>query len=269
MRSGLLAQLLPACALLGLLSCAKHDGAATNQRAEKFAQLPDWNGIWVAEGMDTDVSGYPVENGPGWNMQLLGRNAPWNAATAEKLKATLPAMLAADATRRATGWGYPAMMDGPPPMQFLITPEETLVLNMYRDVRHIYTDGRRHPAAQDLWPTPWGDSVGHWEAGTLQIDTVAVKRPSMIAFLPPMLTEQAHYLERLRKTGPDRIEMQLTIEDPATLAKPWTINVAYKRATTIDRLIHDTFDNDRSEVEGASLTIAPSTAGSSPDASRR
>ena len=190
MRSGLLAQLLPACALLGLLSCTKPDGAPTNQRTEKFAQLPDWNGIWVAEGMDTDVSGYPVENGPGWNMQLLGRNAPWNAATAEKLKATLPAMLAADATRRATGWGYPAMMDGPPPMQFLITPEETLLVNMYRDVRHIYTDGRHHPAAQDLWPTPWGDSVGHWEAGTLQIDTVAVKRPSMSAFLAPMLTDQ-------------------------------------------------------------------------------
>ena len=77
-------------------------------------------------------------------------------------------------------------------------------------------------------------------------------------------TDKAHYVERLRKTGADRIESQLTIEDPATLAKPWVINVAYQRATTIDRLIHDTFDNDCSEVEGAGLTIAPPAASSGP-----
>ena len=256
-RSGLLAHLVLPCAVLGLLSCTPRPPASTDPRVEKFAHLPDWNGIWVAEGMDADVSGYPAENGPGWNMQLVGRSAPWNAATAQKLAANLGGMLAADATRRAAGWGYPAMMDGPPPMQFLITPEETLIVNMYRDVRHIYTDGRHHPAAQDLWPTPWGDSVGQWSGDTLVIDTVAVKRPGVMAFLPPMLTEQAHYVERLRKTGPDRIQLQLTIEDAQTLAKPWVINVAFKRATTIDRLIHDTFDNDRSEVEGTSLTIAP------------
>jgi hypothetical protein len=255
-RFGLLAHLLLPCALLGLLSCTPNP-APVNPRVAKFAQLPDWNGVWVTEGMDTDISGYPAENGPGWNMQLLGRNAPWNAATAQKLASSLGTMLAADDTRRAAGWGYPAMMDAPPPMQFLITPDETLILNMYRDVRHVYTDGRNHPVAQDLWPTPWGDSVGRWEGDTLVIDTVAVKRPSIIAFLPPMLTDQAHYVERLRMTGPDRIESQLTIEDPATLAKPWVIKVAYQRAKTIDRLIHDTFDNDRSEVEGTGLTIAP------------
>jgi hypothetical protein len=249
--------LLLGSGLLGLLSCTPRSTAPVDQRVASFAQLPDWTGIWVAEGMDTDVSGYPAENGPGWNMQLLGRGAPWNEATAEKLRTTMPTMLAADATRRAVGWGFPAMMDGPPPLQFLITPEETLLLNMYRDVRHVYTDGRRHPAAQDVWPTPWGDSVGHWEGDTLVIDTVAVKRPSMIPFLPPMLTEQAHYVERLRKTAADRIELQMTIEDAETLAKPWVIKVAFKRATTVDRLIHDTFDNDRSEVEGSSLTIAP------------
>ncbi len=251
-------------ALLGLPACTPHDSAPPNPRVGKFAQLPDWKGIWVAEGMDTDVSGYPAENGPGWNMQLLGRSAPWNAATAQKIAVSLPKMLAADATRRAAGWGYPAMMDGPPPLQFLITPEETLVVNMYRDLRHVYTDGRSHPAAQDLWPTPWGDSVGHWEGDTLVIDTVAVKRPNVMQFLPPMLTEKAHYVERLRKSGPDRIELELTIEDPDTLARPWVIHVAYQRASSIDRLIHDTFDNDRSEVEGSSLTIAPPAESSAP-----
>jgi hypothetical protein len=52
------------------------------------------------------------------------------------------------------------------------------------------------------------------------------------------------------------IEAQLTIEDPGILATPWVIKVVYKH-TTVDRLVHDTFDNDRSEIEGSTMTIAP------------
>jgi len=167
----------------------------------------------------------------------------------------LPKLAASEATRKSVGWGYPMMMDGAAPMQFLITPEETLILNFYRDVRHVYTDGRSHPAKDDLWPTPWGDSVGHWEGDTLVIDTIAVKRPGVLP-VPPLLTEQAHYVERLRKTGPDRIESEMTIEDPGILARPWVLKIAYLRTRTIDRLIHDDFDNDRTEVKGNGMTIA-------------
>jgi len=231
-----------------LLSCGSRD-----PRVESFGRLPDWRGIWIAEDFNnTDISGYPAE-GKGWNLQLAGAKAPWTPAVTEKLKAPRPQ---GDSTRKAEGWGYPAMMDGAPPLQFLITPEETLILNFYREVRHVYTDGRGHPAEQDRWPTPWGDSVGHWEGDTLVIDTVSVKRPGLLP-MPPMLSEQAHYVERLRKTAPDRIESQLTIEDPSVLAKPWVIKVVYRRTTTVDRLIHDTFDNDRTEIDGDKMTIAP------------
>jgi hypothetical protein len=235
-----------------LLSCSSRA-----PRVDAFARLPDWRGIWIAEDFDnTGISGYPDEGRPAWNMQFGGAGAPWTAATAERLKTVMPQLMAADATRKAMGWGYPAMMDGAPQLQFLITPEETLILNFYREVRHVYTDGRGHPAEQDRWPTPWGDSIGHWEGDTLVIDTVSVKRPGPIP-VPPLVSEQAHYSERLSKTGPDRIESQMTIEDPGVLARPWVIKVAYKRITTLNRLIHDTFDNDRTEIQGNSMTIAP------------
>lgn len=42
----------------------------------------------------------------------------------------------------------------------MITPEETLIVNMYRDVRHVYTDGRSHTPEDERWVTIWGDSVG-------------------------------------------------------------------------------------------------------------
>ena len=131
------------------------------------------------------------------------------------------------------------MMDGAPPLQFVITPEETLIFNTYRDLRHVYTDGRPHPPEQDRWPTTWGDSVGRWEGDTLVIDTVSVREPNKYFGISAWLSDQAHYTERLRMVAPDRIEGEMTIVDPVTLSRPWVVKLTYKRADGFDRLIHD------------------------------
>ncbi len=102
------------------------------------------------------------------------------------------------------------MMTGPSPVQFVVRPDLTIVVNMYRDLRLIYTDGRGHlPAAEGWPPTTWGDSVGHWEDDTLVIDTIQVRDPYYMGITAPF-SDHAHYVERLRKTGPDRIEGQMT-----------------------------------------------------------
>jgi hypothetical protein len=218
--------------------------------------LPDWSGIWVAEDTEIDISGYP-RVGEGMNIDLLASSAPWTEAQRAKMAVEMPRIMAADAKRRGQGWGYPLMMEGIAPLQFLVTPRETLILNFYRDLRHVYTDGRPLPAAEDRWPVPWGESVGHWEGDTLVIETVSVRNGSVLPLALPPLTPDAHFSERLRKTGPDRMELTMTIEDPAVLAKPWTLTFGYRRAEGLDRLVHDIIDNDRSTVEGDSLTIAP------------
>ena len=59
-----------------------------------------------------------------------------------------------------------------------------------------------------------------WVGGdTLVIDTVSVRDPQKFFFAAPTLSEEAHYVERLHMTAPDRIESEITIEDPATLGK--------------------------------------------------
>jgi hypothetical protein len=211
---------------------------------------PEWKGFWIGEGLTAEISGFP---GRGANYKLLGQDAPWNAEG----RARIEASSARGADLKANGWGFPLMMNSAAPMQFLITRDETLIINVYRDVRHVYTDGRSHPADEDRWPTTWGDSVGHWEGDTLVIDTVSVRNPNAYFFSSPPLSEQAHYVERLRMTGPDRIEAVMTIEDPVTLTGPWVVNLAYTRGTGLDRLIHDDYANDRSEVEGGLFTIVP------------
>lgn len=236
--------------------------AAAETRAEAFAKLPYWDGQWLTENNTTSIGGFGDaqiaaqvgEEAKAVNRSLWGFDAPWNEEgkrrVAERMK--LP-------PRKADGWGYPMMMNGAPPIQFLITPEEVLVINAYRDVRHIRTDGKGHPSEDDLWPTVWGDSVGHWEGDTLVVDTIAVTNPNHYFHSAPTLSEEAHYVERIRMVSPDRIELEITITDPVTLTGPWTNSIAYVRAEGFDRMIHEDYSNDRTQYDenGGTILTAP------------
>jgi hypothetical protein len=218
--------------------------------------LPDWRGIWFTEGAVPDINGLPRFGAAGSQgaYPLLNLTAaPWN----DNGRARLQAMISSQGDDKAPGWGYPMMMSGSAPLQFLITPDETLILNIYRDLRHVYTDGRPLPPDEDRWPTVWGEAVGHWEGDTLVIETVSVEEPLKYFFATPPISANARYIERIRKVGPDRIENEMTIEDPDTLAAPWIVKIAYVRAEGLDRLIHEAFTNDRSEVENGVFTIEP------------
>jgi hypothetical protein len=210
-----------------------------------------WQGVWIAEGLTPDISGFPPP-GARW-YKFLDPEAPWNEEGQKRFRV----MMSSGATRKANGWGFPMMMDAAAPLQFLVTPHETLIINIYRDVRHIYTDGRAHPPEDERWPTTWGDSVGRWDGDTLVVETVSVRNPPLYFFSAPPLSEQARYVERLRKNGADRIDSVMTIEDPVTLAEPWVVNLTYVRAAGTDRLINDDYANDRSEVDGNTFTIVP------------
>lgn len=212
---------------------------------------PDWQGVWVAEGLEAEISGFPSPDARPY--KLLPNSFPWN----EEGRARVEAARSKNPTSKADGWGFPLMMDSSAPFEFIITPRKTLIINVYRDVRHIYTDGRDHPPEEDRWPTTCGDSIGRWEADTLVIDTVSVRNPNRYFFSAPPLSEEAHYVERLRMTGPGRIEYVMTIEDPVTLERPYTVELVYVHASGLDRLINDAYDNDRSEVENGLFTIVP------------
>lgn len=245
MTGGRLAAIGAVAAALGANAAVAQPGSA---RAEAFAKLPDWTGIWIADSRSNlGLSGRPP---PGAQQTAALLGPPYTEEWAAKV-ASRPR----DPTLTECGFPFPFVMENPWVFQFLVTPEETAMIWGGREVRHIYTDGRGHPAAEDLWPTPWGDSVGRWEGDTLVVDTVAVQ-PSRF---PPLLTEQARFTERLRMVGADRFEIALTIEDPVALKESWTITIPYQRVTTLDRMVHGLCDeNERNPVVDGQLTIAPS-----------
>ncbi len=242
-------------AVLGLAGMTLPAQAQETQQAEQAAVLPDWSGIWVTEGPDFGVSGFPLGGG-GPVLSVPNEAVPWNEAGRRIREEALARARAGDS--KADGWGYPLMMSGPPPLQFLVTPDETIILNTYRDLRHIYTDGRGHLDEDVRWPTVWGDSVGHWDGDKLVIETVGVEEPDRYFFANIPFSANAVYTERIRRVAPDRIENTFTVTDPERLEHPWTVTLAYVPAPFIDRLIHDAYTNDRSELDDEGLfTILP------------
>src|SRR5262245_50144266 len=120
------------CMFAALCVCAC-SAKTENPRAEHFAALPDWSGIWIAEGEDleADISGYPESGNyhiPLWGVDEKFR-APFNETYIKAMNAVLPVILAAADNRKIRSIGFPGMMQFPAPIQFLITPEETLIIN--------------------------------------------------------------------------------------------------------------------------------------------
>lgn len=234
---------------------AQEQNTSQAERVEQFAALPYWPGFWVSEQYaETTIGGFaaPRPAGSPPLQRLNGFDAPWN----EEGKRRQAEAARTRGGRKAMGWGYPVMMDAATPVQYLITPEETLIVNAYGETRHIYTDGRPLPAAEDMWPTVWGTSIGHWEGDTLVVETVQVQMPFLYFHGAPSLSEEARYIERIRMDG-DRMVLDFTVEDPVTLTEPWKVRIYQVREEAFDRMIQMDFSNDRTGVEDGINTIEP------------
>jgi hypothetical protein len=235
-----------------LMASGAYAQTKQTDRVASFAKLPNWTGFWIAESRnDLGLSGRAPPDHPQNRGVLRGDQAPYTKEFAAKVET---ARRNNTGTAKECGFPFPFVMENPWVFQFLLTPEETVMIWGGREVRHVYTDGRTHPKAEDVWATPWGDSIGHWERDTLVVDTIAIQ-PSRF---PPMLSEQAHFTERLRMVGKDRFEDELTIEDPVAFTKPWKVTIPYERVTDLDRMVHGLCDeNDRNPVVDGKLTVAP------------
>jgi len=98
-----------------------------------------------------------------------------------------------------------------------------ILMEMIHDARIIPLDGRRHVG--DNIRQLLGDSVGHWEGDTLVVDTTNYSPKSNFRGSHQNL----HVIERFTRVGPNRIDYQITLNDPTTWVMPWTLMIPLKK----------------------------------------
>jgi len=85
--------------------------------------------------------------------------------------------------------------------------------------------GRPHPSpAIRSW---MGDSRGHWEGNTLVVETTNFNDQTQLN--NATVSDAARVVERFTRTDANTLEYRVTIEDPKTWTKPWTVQFPLKR----------------------------------------
>ncbi|HXS27525.1 MAG TPA: hypothetical protein VN730_07670 [Steroidobacteraceae bacterium] len=276
-----------ALALFGLPAQATSAG---QERAHAFEQhLPDWTGQWEIVGVTPDASGGFVQS-LHQVVQAMRKWGPPPYKPAVQISfdrardAIRKRVAAADngtsepdpGLRPACTFGFPMLMVFSPLMfEILTTPEETAMIFSSREIRHVYTDGRAHTPKTDLWPTPWGDSIGHWEGQTLVVDTIEVNNPPGLGGgegpvivagggdsdeyeLIAVFSSEAHFIERIRMLDENHLEDRMTIEDPKDFTRPWHITRQYQRVTRIHRMVYEDCEGEeRNPVVDGRFTLTP------------
>ena len=121
--------------------------------------------------------------------------------------------------------GIPEKDTVPHPYKIVQTPDLLLILYESRTIyRQIFTDGR--PLPKDPNPAWQGYSVGHWDGDTLVVESAGFNGKTWLDMSGHPATEALHVTERFTRRDLGHMDLQITIDDPKTYAKPW--NVAAK-----------------------------------------
>src|SRR6202161_4525353 len=211
---------IAACVALAAVSARPADKdpinpAPTAQDWQVLAKLPDWSGVWTP--VISDQVAQEKTNPPPWKPQAAKQIAHMYAE--EDAGRPFPIIDHCFPT------GMPSWMLIPHnAFEILFTPGRVTILGEGdgNRLRRIYTDGRPHPADPD--PSFHGHSIGHWESGSLVVDTVALLPQAYLAVNEAVGVPNdgdMHIVERLHLQGPDTLADDLDISASKILSKTW------------------------------------------------
>jgi len=112
------------------------------------------------------------------------------------------------------------------PFQILQSASQVFIAYQYAGaVRNIYLKDPG-PAPVDSW---MGQSVGHWDGETLVVDVTGFNDQTWFDRAGNFHSDALHVVERYRRTSPDAIAYEATIEDPNVFTRPWKIGMPLYR----------------------------------------
>ena len=109
--------------------------------------------------------------------------------------------------------------------QIVQTPGHVAILmEMMHETRIIPLDGRPH--LSPTLRTDLGDSRGRWEGDTLVVETTNLKRDANFSGA----SRDLRLVERFTRVGPETLQYDFTMHDPATWTRPWTARLFMRPA---------------------------------------
>jgi len=124
----------------------------------------------------------------------------------------------------------------PQPRKIIQTPD--VIVMLYEGnggVRQLFTDGRPLPAND---PQPWwfGYSTGGWAGDTLVVETTGFRDGGWLDVNGSPLSDRGRMTERYRRTSYGFMDVEVTVDDPKTYTRPWTVTIK-QRLMADDELI--------------------------------
>ncbi len=130
--------------------------------------------------------------------------------------------------------GFPRLIQQGRPVEILNLPNRLFFrYEVDHFPRDIWLDGRSHPDFT-ITPSTWmGHSTGRWDGDTLVVDSVGFNDMTWLDSPGHPHSESLHTVERYTRASYDRLEIQVTFDDPEIYTGPLIGN------TFIYRLVPD------------------------------
>lgn len=243
---------IAALAALVLVMLLPRPGAGQGYAAPRTkAGQPDLNGFWQAlNTAHWDLEAHDAAAGPILQLGaayavppglgvVVGGPIPYKPDALAMKKKYAANALKEDGEIKCYLPGVPRMMYMPYPVQIVQSTEYILMMSEFATAQRTInmTTNSRPPA--DTW---MGWSNGRWDGDTLVIDSRGFLGSTIgaldqegaiqVRFLDRAgnyHTDALHVVERIRRTGPDHLSYEATIEDPNVYTRPWTISMPLYR----------------------------------------
>jgi hypothetical protein len=199
---------------------------------------PDLSGVWEAEpatrqelpGFLPDGINLLGEDTPSkYFFNILGHfkpgEAPMKPATAALFGARVAGRGKDAPFSRCLPMGIPLLEIAPIPFKIIQTA--SVVVMLYEAdgaFRQIHTDGRKLPTDNPL-PSWMGYSTGRWEGDTLVVDTAGFNDRGWLDAAGHPHSDAMHVTERFHRRDIGHMEVQITVDDPQSYSKPFSIKV--------------------------------------------
>lgn len=153
--------------------------------------------------------------------------AEWLAKRTKRQEAVKAGKPLLDPSTLCLPEGMPTVMQAIYPLQILQTPGQITVLaEIFMQTRRIYMD-QPMPPVEELPPSYYGFSTGHWEGDVLVVKTRGVKKS--VEFFEIPHSERMTITERYQIASNGMLYLDISIEDPGYLKTPYEFRWIYKR----------------------------------------